>query len=90
VGVKGWPPLTCHELAECLTAHGFELDRTKGSHLIYVHPKYRLVVPIDTHWDPAAGPTVKHVVEDQARLSRDAFYGATKATAKKIGKRWKG
>jgi predicted RNA binding protein YcfA (HicA-like mRNA interferase family) len=81
---RGWPPLTWREIVACLEALGFVYDRTESSHRVYVHPTRRLTVPVDTNWNPCSGPTVKHVVILQARLSRDAFYGSTKATRRKI------
>lgn len=41
------PALTPEELARVLVRRGFMLDRSKGSHRIYLHPetKRRAVVP---------------------------------------------
>jgi predicted RNA binding protein YcfA (HicA-like mRNA interferase family) len=41
------PALTAEELARILLRKGFVLDRSKGSHRIYLHPetKRRAVVP---------------------------------------------
>ena len=41
------PALTPEELARALVRRGFVLDRSKGSHRIYLHPetKRRAVVP---------------------------------------------
>ena len=73
-------------MAACFEALGWTHDRTASSHLVYVDSKGK-IAGIDTNWTPASGPMIKHVVEIQAGLTRDAFYCATKATAKKIGKR---
>jgi len=42
------PSLTSHKVIKILEKNGFILDRTKGSHYIYYHPKLkkRVVVPI--------------------------------------------
>jgi predicted RNA binding protein YcfA (HicA-like mRNA interferase family) len=42
------PILTPHRLIKILESHGFRLDRSKGSHHIYLHPEThrRVVVPI--------------------------------------------
>lgn len=79
-----WPPLTWQEIAACLKALGFEHDRDESSHQIWVHPKRQLSVPVDKHWNPCSRPMLKHLVTVQARVTREAFYGATKATRKKI------
>jgi predicted RNA binding protein YcfA (HicA-like mRNA interferase family) len=81
---RGWPPLTWQEIVACLVALGFVLDRTESSHRIYVNEARHLIVPVDTNWMPCSGPTIKHLVVDQAQVSRETFYRATKATAKKI------
>lgn len=72
-------------MAACFEALGWWLDRTTD-HVVYVDGRGH-IAPLDKKWTPAPGDLVKHVVEDQAGLTRDRFYGATKATAKKIGKR---
>ena len=72
-------------MEECFKALGWWLDRTTD-HTVYVNGKGR-IAPLDKKWVPAPGDLVKHVVQAQAGLTRDEFYGATKATAKKIGKR---
>ena len=81
---RGWPPLTWREIVACLEALGFVYDRTQSSHVVYVHHGRRRTVPVDTNWDPCSGPTLSRLVKDQAGVSREAFYGSTKATRKKI------
>ena len=71
-------------MVDCLKALGFTYDRTESSHQVWVHIGRQLTVPIDTNWNPASGPMVRHVVVDQARVSREQFYRSTKATSKKI------
>ena len=74
------------EMVACLEALGFIHDRDESSHKVYVHEATGRIVVIDCHWTPASGPMVAHVVKYQVKVSRETFYGATKATAKKIGK----
>jgi predicted RNA binding protein YcfA (HicA-like mRNA interferase family) len=81
---KGWPPLTWQEIVACLEALGFVYDRTESSHRVYVHLTRRRTVPVSTNWSPCSGPMIKHLVVTQAGLTREAFYRATKATARKI------
>jgi hypothetical protein len=85
MGRRTWPPLTWQEMADCFEALGWWLDRSTD-HTVYVDGKGH-IAPLDKKWQPASGPTIKHVVVEQARLTRDEFYGATKATAKKVGLR---
>jgi mRNA interferase HicA len=43
-----FPPFTAKEIIKILLQRGFELDRVKGSHHIFIHPikKNRVVVPM--------------------------------------------
>jgi predicted RNA binding protein YcfA (HicA-like mRNA interferase family) len=84
---RSWPPLTAKEIGECLSALGWVHDHDESTHQIWVHEKTRQVVPIDVKWNPVSSPMLKHIVTEQVRTSREKFYGATKATAKKIGLR---
>ena len=43
------PVLTARDLVKILEEHGFQLDRTKGSHRIYLHPETRRRVVIPFH-----------------------------------------
>ncbi|MCX8035481.1 MAG: type II toxin-antitoxin system HicA family toxin [Candidatus Sumerlaeia bacterium] len=36
-----FPRLSANELVRLLEAHGFVLDRQKGSHAVYIHPDGR-------------------------------------------------
>lgn len=82
---KQWPPLTADEIGACLKKLGFHRDHDQSSHQIWVNDATHQVVPIDTKWKPCSSAMLKHVVEQQLRMTRERFYGATKTTAKKIG-----
>ena len=43
------PPLTPQKIIKLLEKKGFVLDRTKGSHRIYLHPETRQRVVIPFH-----------------------------------------
>ncbi|NBC82790.1 MAG: addiction module toxin, HicA family [Bacteroidetes bacterium] len=43
------PSLTPKELVKILEKKGFELDRSKGSHQIWLHPKSRKRVVVPMH-----------------------------------------
>lgn len=84
---RSWPPLTAKEIGACLRALGWVHDHDEASHQIWVNESTHQIVPIDVKWDPVSSPMLKHVVTEQVRVSRETFYGATKATAKKVGLR---
>lgn len=44
------PSLTSNELIRILLRNGFILDRTRGSHQIYIHPenRKRAIIPMHT------------------------------------------
>ncbi len=84
---RSWPPLTVKEVCDCLKALGWVHDHDESTHQIWVNVKTHQIVPIDTKWSPVAGPMLKHIVTEQVRVPRETFYGATHATAKKIGLR---
>jgi predicted RNA binding protein YcfA (HicA-like mRNA interferase family) len=84
---RSWPPLTATEIGDCLTALGFVHDRDESSHQIWVNPKTHQIVPVDAKWQPVGSRLLQHLVKEELKLSRETFYGATKATARKIGLR---
>jgi predicted RNA binding protein YcfA (HicA-like mRNA interferase family) len=84
---RGWPPLTAAEIGRCLAALGYVHDHDESSHQIWVNETTHQIVPIDTKWSPVGSALLQHIVKEQIKVSRETFYGATKATARKIGKR---
>ena len=64
------PARTPRQLARLLEAHGFVLDRVKGSHPIYHHPESgrRVVVPM--HKEDLPTGTLLSILK-QAGLDRD-------------------
>jgi hypothetical protein len=81
---KRYPPLTAEEIEDCLLALGFDHDRS-NDHPVLVNDATHCTVPIDRKWQPAPSSLVKHIIHEQAKVSRETFYGATRRTAKKIG-----
>jgi hypothetical protein len=71
-----------------MVALGWRHDHDESTHQIWVHEATRQVVPIDVKWDPVDDYLLKHIVTEQMKTTRERFYGATKATARKIGLRW--
>jgi predicted RNA binding protein YcfA (HicA-like mRNA interferase family) len=93
VGQRKYPPLTPNEVRSILTALGFvalPTRPTSGSHVQYERPaaqgRPRRVVTVDTAVGAFWEEIVKYMIL-QSGHSRDEFYGATRATARKIGLR---
>jgi predicted RNA binding protein YcfA (HicA-like mRNA interferase family) len=87
---RRYPPLTPDEVVAILLARGFSHDHTKGSHAVYqgvVRGKRRSVT-VDLKYREFDVQRLKDMIA-QAGLSRQEFYGSTKATAKKINLRGK-
>jgi predicted RNA binding protein YcfA (HicA-like mRNA interferase family) len=85
---RKYPPLSRREIVEILSARGFALIRTKGSHLQYegiIKGKRRLVT-VDESIDTFSDDLLKTIIA-QSKLTREEFYRSTKATAKKINKK---
>ncbi len=85
---KKYPPLTPDAVITILRARGFVLHRTRGSHAHYrghIRGRNRLVT-VDLSYNQFDVGRLKDMM-DQAGLSREEFYGSTKATAKKINLR---
>jgi predicted RNA binding protein YcfA (HicA-like mRNA interferase family) len=64
------PAFTPEEIVRILLRRGFVLDRSKGSHRIYIHPQTRRRVVVPFH----AGDLPKgtfHEILRQAGISRD-------------------
>ena len=64
------PARSPRQMARLLEEHGFILDRTKGSHHIYLHPESgrRVVVPM--HKEDLPIGTLRSILK-QAGLERD-------------------
>lgn len=84
-----YPPLTPGEVREILRASGFVLVRTRGSHELWGHDGIEgkpRAVTVDAALRDFGVDLVKSMIS-QSGLSRESFYGATRATARKIGQR---
>jgi hypothetical protein len=55
--------------------------------VVAVSLKTHQIVPVDAKWQPVGSRLLQHLVKEELKLSRETFYGATKATARKIGLR---
>jgi hypothetical protein len=85
MGQRKYPPLKQSEMVAIFLALHFRLIRV-GKHACYERPadavRGRKVVPIDDYEEfdeTLIGPMIS-----ESGFSREEFYGATKATAKKI------
>jgi|SRR3954464_10943293 predicted RNA binding protein YcfA (HicA-like mRNA interferase family) len=86
---KKWPPLNVGEVIAILKALGFTYKTTIGGHHQYegVSRGKRCKVTVSAHeaeFDNYLLPSMC----GQANVSRDEFYGATKATARKAQVKW--
>ncbi|MBN2537898.1 type II toxin-antitoxin system HicA family toxin [candidate division WOR-3 bacterium] len=68
------PAFTPAELVKVLERLGFKLDRTRGSHRIYLHPETRRRVVVPFHRADLPRGTVQEILR-QAGLSRDELAG---------------
>ncbi|KCZ72919.1 putative periplasmic or secreted lipoprotein [Candidatus Methanoperedens nitroreducens] len=64
------PSLTPHKIIKLLEKEGFVLDRTKGSHYIYYHPKTKRKVVIPLHKNDLPKGTLLEILK-QAGISRE-------------------
>ena len=69
-GMSNTPSLTAKDLVKILLKKGFHLDRSKGSHQIYIHPstKQRVIVPMHCKDIPYG---TLHEILKQAGISKD-------------------
>ncbi|MBI3963173.1 MAG: hypothetical protein HY335_10485 [Deinococcus sp.] len=85
---KRFPPLTPLDVERILKARGFVLERSVGSHYQYqgmvrgVSRRVTVMASVGQYDDRL----IKYMIS-QSGLTREEFYGATKATARKIGLR---
>lgn len=86
MGQRKYPPLTGSEIGAILIALGFKKVRTESSHEHYECPAGngypRSVVTLDTNYRDFDESRIKTMIR-QSNRPRDAFYGATKGTARK-------
>lgn len=64
------PALTPKEIAKILEKKGFELDRVKGSHHIYLHPTTRRRTVVPWHKKDLPIGTLLSILQ-QAGIDRD-------------------
>jgi predicted RNA binding protein YcfA (HicA-like mRNA interferase family) len=64
------PRLTAKELIRVLERKGWELDRSRGSHRIYLHPASRRTLSIPVARRPLSIGTLSRLLKD-ADISRD-------------------
>jgi predicted RNA binding protein YcfA (HicA-like mRNA interferase family) len=86
MGSRKYPPLKLAEVKAIVVALGFTLKRTNGSHCHYEGigaDGLRAVVTVDLSIPEFEDTLLKSMIS-QCRHDRKKFYGATKATAKKI------
>ena len=85
---RGWPPLELRELQAILKALGFHYSHHEGGHAFWkgVRGGVSRKVTVDEHVAPFDEFLLKSMCS-QAGCDRKAFYGATKASALKIGLR---
>jgi len=85
MGKRKFPPLKHAEMVAIFVGLGFKLTRT-GKHPCYEREADeklpRKVVPIDDY-DEFDETLIKSMIS-QSGFTREQFYGATKATSKKI------
>jgi predicted RNA binding protein YcfA (HicA-like mRNA interferase family) len=85
--VRKYPSLSVGEVRAILTARGFTLVRTSGSHEQWageIGGKKRMV-SVDTHGDFGID-LIKSMIR-QSGLTREQFYCSTDKTAKRINKK---
>ena len=83
---RRYPPLKLREVIEILHALGFREERSVGSHHRYTTTRggHVFEVTVDHAGQDFDAFLIKSMMT-QAGCTRATFYGATKATAKKIG-----
>ena len=64
------PALTAQRVIRILRSRGFELDRIKGSHHIYLHPVSRRRVTVPIHRRDLPSGTLYEILR-QAGLTRE-------------------
>jgi predicted RNA binding protein YcfA (HicA-like mRNA interferase family) len=85
-GYEKYPPLTPDEVIKILASKGFLHTGTEGSHRQY--EKGSRKVTVDAAMRDFGIDLMQSMIR-QSGMDREEFYSATKATAKKINKRYK-
>jgi predicted RNA binding protein YcfA (HicA-like mRNA interferase family) len=87
MGKRKYPPLSPGEVVSIIKALGFTFKRQDGSHAHYelaaAAGRERKLVTVDMSVSPFNEYLLKSMIR-QSGFSREAFYGATEKTAKKI------
>ncbi len=90
MGQRRYPPLKPAEVVAVLARLGFQFKRQVGSHAHYERDadeqRERAIVTVDMSVPEFWEDIIKSMIR-QSGFSREEFYGATKGTAKKIGRR---
>lgn len=90
MGQRKYPPLRPSDVIAILESLGFSKRNQVGSHAQYLRPRSpqhpAAIVTVDLHYDTFDDNIMKSMIA-QSTFSRDRFYGATKATAKKANVR---
>ncbi len=81
---KKFPALTPDDVVAILNSNGFARTAFRGSHAQYENGQRK--VTVDMAIKDFNSYLIKSMIA-QSGLTREAFYGATKSTAKKIGRR---
>jgi len=82
---KKYPRLTPKEVEDILITLGFSYARQKGSHKFFKDKSGHLVM-VCQNWDLIDDDGMKSIIKNTGR-SREEFYLATKASAKKLQKK---
>ena len=64
------PSLTSQQIIEILEQRGFVLDRSKGSHRIYIHPETRRRVVVPFHRKDLPQGTLREILR-QAGINKE-------------------
>ena len=85
---RNYPPLSPREVIRILTARGFYLTNTRGSHSHYICTRNgkRYKVTVDAGIKQFGPDLIKSMIR-QSGMSKKEFFCSTKKTAKKIGER---
>lgn len=81
---KKYPTLKPKEVIQCLQALGFVYTKSQGDHNYY--EKGNRIVQVDMGEKEGFATPGMQIIINNSGYTREVFYGATKKTAKKIGK----
>ena len=87
MGRRRYPPLTPGEVVSIISALGFAFARKQGSHAHYecaaTATRLRRLVTVDMAVPSFCEDLIKSMIR-QSGHTREEFYGATKATRKRL------